>query len=768
MLVDDQKRIYTFRVKVFSSLILAVVWLGTISSVASAAFAIYYGYPLIVLMDAVALCWILAIWYCKKFSYTLRVTSFLGLLYVVAFCSIVEIGPLGLCYLLAPPIMAAVLLGVRYALGTLFLSSASLLVLGLNGLISLPVGDLPSHSAVFISTLNFACLSALTTFACSALIFGLARSMERFRRASKSIKDGQIAQQALNRDLMLTSAAMSALNDMVLITKVNAGSEPSQTIIYANAAFELRTGYTLEAVLGKSMRIMLGPDTDSEIITQFEIASRAQSASTAELIVYDSKGESFWVDVELVPFAERSQEITHWVAVGRDITERRRSSDAVHKLAFFDVLTGLANRRLLMDRLATMLAKAQGGFGHGAVLYIDLDNFKRINDASGHAVGDALLKHVSATLKTTVGPADTVARISGDEFVVLVEAVDANLENVRATATDLARRIVELLGRPFELEGRPNTTSSSVGLAFSGPSEKTVQDLLREADTAMYHAKKNGKNKYAIFVPEMLAAAETNLAIERELLAALNNDELHLVYQPQVDSEQAIVGVEALLRWRRSNGSLISPEIFIPIAEASSLIVHLGHWVLRTACRACVALRAAGFPQPVSVNVSPRQFRDPQFVEAVTSILSEEGISGSNLIFEITEGLLVDNIEQTIERMHKLAAIGIRFSIDDFGTGYSNLGYLSRMPLTELKIDKSFICETPVDPKITAIVQSILALAHNLGLKVVAEGIETCDQASYLIQNGSPAMQGYLFSRPVLFSELKRMLSTQKSIECLR
>jgi diguanylate cyclase (GGDEF)-like protein len=510
------------------------------------------------------------------------------------------------------------------------------------------------------------------------------------------------------------------------------------------------------------MRMLHGPDTDATIVEKMAAAMARREPVAGELVQYTKFGEPCWIEVEMVPFANESREVTHWVAVGRDITERRRSADAIHQLAFFDVLTGLPNRRLLMERLDLMVARTHAGDGIGALLYIDLDNFKHINDARGHATGDAVLRHIAACLARAVHQKDTVARLGGDEFVVLAEHLDCGAGTATDAALALAGRVSAAMTEGVNIDGQLYQLSGSIGVALPTRAGHTVPDLLREADTAMYHAKGAGRNGVALFEPTMLAEAENTLTLERDLANAIVNDELALHLQLQVDHDGTAIGAEVLLRWRRADGVLVPPDRFIPVAEASGQIVALGAWVLGQACHAWCELDRAGHALPLSINISPRQFREPDFVADVQAIIGATGVPPQQLIFEVTEGLLVDDLDLTIARMSELAAFGIRFSIDDFGTGYSNLAYLRRMPLYELKIDKSFMRDMPHDINGTAIVESILAMAGHLNLRVVAEGIETTEQARFLTEHGSPYMQGYLFCRPMALSDLVERMTAAR------
>ena len=743
-----------WRLRIFTSLMSTVRIVAIFAATPSAALAIYHGVPAVALMDVLALAWILAICRLDRLSYRVRAWNYLAMVFGVALGSMITVGSLGLCYLMGLPVLAVILLGMRPALAMLALGAVSMLALGLTGHSELAVADFPKDSlaGVGIFTLNFTCVGAFITITCDTLLKGLSASLSDVRGFAVSLEEKQAALHAANGELRLTSAALAGLNDMVLIVKVAEGS--AQPIIFANAAFERHSGYRSDEIVGRSMRVLHGPDTDPAAVDLIVDAMARCEPVRTQLMNYTKAGTPAWVEVEMVPFAGEGGPITHWVAVGRDITEQRRSAEAIRQLAFFDVLTGLPNRRLLMERLNVMVAKAHAGNGHGAVLYIDLDNFKSVNDARGHATGDALLKHVAARLTGTVRACDTVARLGGDEFVVLLDDLGAD----GAAATDAALALAEQVGvaltHPVDIDGQTYQSSGSIGVALPVRPAHTVQDLLREADTAMYHAKSAGRNGVALFETTMLTDAENTLTLERDLAHAVDRNQLALHLQMQVDRDGKPIGAEVLLRWRREDGVLVPPDVFIPVAEASGLIVPIGAWVLRQSLNAWLALERVGHPLPLSINVSPRQFREPAFVAEVRAALTETGVPPDQLILEITEGLLVDDLNETAARMRDLTDLGVRFSIDDFGTGYSNLAYLRQMPLYELKIDRSFLRDTPHDVNGTAIVQSILAMAAHLGLRVIAEGVETAEQVQFLDENGAPCMQGYLFSRPMPLDDL--------------
>ena len=605
-----------WRAQIFARLLLVVFLLGLFTAVPSALLAASEGMWSIVAVDTLALAWIGVIWRWRGLSYTARVVNFLAVAFGVGIALLLKVGPVSQIYLMAVPVLAALLLGLRPALWTLALAGLAVMVLGFDANSKLHIDGMPDSGFLkaAIISLNFMFMTAILTLSCAVLLRHLERSLDTLR--------------ALNAELSSTSAD-------------------------------------------------------------------------------------------------------------------------IHRLAFFDVLTGLPNRRLLMDRIDQLLAGAARDGGAGAVMFIDLDRFKTINDARGHATGDALLCNAAERLSQVIRDADTVARIGGDEFVVLLAHLSPEPPAAAQAALLVAEKIRAAIGRDVEIEGHTYNSTASIGVSMLPKPGQTAQDLLREADTAMYRAKSNGRNGIAFFEAAMQADVERRLTLERDLAAALAGGELRMHIQPQVDRDGRTVGGELLMRWPRPDGSMVPPGVFIPVAEESGLIVALGAWALRQACAAVLRLGAAGLAMPLSVNVSPNQFRQADFVARVRRTLAETGAPAALLVLEVTEGLLIDKMDDTIARMHQLAALGLRFSIDDFGTGYSSLAYLKKMPLYELKIDRSFIIDTPEDANSRALVQSILAMAGHLGLRVVAEGVETQAQADFLVAHDCACMQGYLYARPM-------------------
>ena len=465
-------------------------------------------------------------------------------------------------------------------------------------------------------------------------------------------------------------------------------------------------------------------------------------------------GRTLWVATQgRVIERDADRRATRMLGVIVDISERHHRDDEIHRLAHFDTLTSLPNRRMLTQEVTKALARARRARLVGALMFIDLDPFKSINDARGHATGDALLKTVATRLQSLTREGDTVARMGGDEFVVLATGLADNAADAARSAHLLAEKMRAALELPYEIDQQFFTSSASIGVALLVMDNQSVDDLLREADIAMYRAKSAGRNQIAFFEAGMQAEVEQRLTIENDLAQAIERQQMSLHAQSQVDDEGRLVGAELLLRWRHPEQGMIPPLHFIEVAEETGLIVRIGDWVLNQACLLVKELRTTGHDIPLSVNISPRQFRFPGFTMRVQEVLQAHDVPGSSLIFEVTEGLLVGPADATIQRMNELRAVGIRFSIDDFGTGYSSLAYLKRLPLYELKIDKSFVDGIPDDHNDTEIVQMVISLAKLLKLRVVAEGVETLEQANFLKSRGCETMQGYFFRRPVATSE---------------
>jgi diguanylate cyclase (GGDEF)-like protein/PAS domain S-box-containing protein len=500
-------------------------------------------------------------------------------------------------------------------------------------------------------------------------------------------------------------------------------------------------------------------DTDTDPADQAEWRESNRRAYAGETV---DKEVDYTVDGEarifqcLVAPIRVGGEVVGIFGFNQDITERKRQERQIHELAFFDPLTDLPNRRLMFDRLERALGSRARRRHDGALLLIDLDHFKDLNDTHGHEAGDQLLMKVATRLSLSIRQGDTAARLGGDEFVVILEDLDDVTDELLHVKT-VADRISRELYRPFQLlrgSGGETITyqcSASIGISAFGEPGVTATELLRRADTAMYQAKAAGRNAVCFFDPAMQAAVTERATLHADLREAIRAGQFELHYQVQMDAQRQPSGAEVLLRWQHPDKGLIHPGGFIDLAEETGLIVPLGHWVLATACRQLAqwSQRATTAHLRLAVNVSARQFRQPAFADEVQALLEETGAPADRLKLELTESSLLEDTTAVIERMERLRALGIRFSLDDFGTGYSSLAYLKRLPLTQLKIDQSFVRDVMSDPNDATLVRTILALGNSLGLAVIAEGVETEAQYAFLAAHGCRDYQGYLFGRPV-------------------
>ena len=448
---------------------------------------------------------------------------------------------------------------------------------------------------------------------------------------------------------------------------------------------------------------------------------------------------------------------THYVACFIDITLRKAAEEQINSLAFYDPLTLLPNRRLLSDRLKQALASSARSGKYGALLFIDLDNFKVTNDTLGHTVGDLMLQTVGQRLVTCVREGDTVARLGGDEFVLMLEGLNGTMTESAAQAKTVGEKVLGTISQPYLLAGHHCRSTPSIGVTLFTDHSETSDELLKRADLAMYEAKKAGRNTLRFFDPEMQAAVAARAALEADLRNAVLCDQFKLFYQAQVDGEGHLTGVEALVRWLHPERGIVPPGEFIPLAEETGLILPLGQWVLQVACAQLTSwsMRPEMSHLTISVNVSAHQFHQKEFVVQVLAIIARTGASPRLLKLELTESLLVDDVESVIAKMTELKANGVGFSLDDFGTGYSSLSYLKRLPLDQLKIDQSFVRDILVDPNDAAIAKMVIVLAESLGLTVIAEGVETQAQRDFLAGQGCHAYQGYLFSRPIPIEEFE-------------
>ncbi len=541
------------------------------------------------------------------------------------------------------------------------------------------------------------------------------------------------------------SQAVEQSSDSIVITDVQAKIE------YVNEAFVRATGFSRQEVSGKNPRILQSGKTPRETyVAMWEFLSQGKVWS-GEFINQRKDGTTYVEAVVLSPIRQPDGSVTHYVGAMTDVTEKKEAQERINSLAFFDPLTDLPNRRLLLDRLKRAIASSARTESYGALLFIDLDNFKTLNDSLGHEIGDLLLQQTAKRLVDCVREGDTVARLGGDEFVLLLESLSTQVQDAASAAEAVAEKILAELNRPYLLAGLTGHSSPSIGVTLFMDHKGSLEDLLKCADLAMYQAKEAGRNTLRFFEPEMQAAITARAALESDLRKAVQDGEFILHYQPQVDQAGNLTGCEALVRWQHQERGLVSPMMFIPVAESTGLILQIGRWVLQTACSQLRAWsdRPLVNQLTIAVNVSARQFYQPDFVDEVVSILKQTGANPSRLKLELTESLLVSNIEDVITKMHHLKAIGVGFSLDDFGTGYSSLSYLKRLPLDQLKIDQTFVRDILTDPNDAAIANMVIALARTLGLDVIAEGVESIPQFEFLAAQGCHAYQGYLFSKPI-------------------
>ena len=467
-----------------------------------------------------------------------------------------------------------------------------------------------------------------------------------------------------------------------------------------------------------------------------------------------ANGQVHHISVSGDPVFDANGTFTGYQGIGTDVTAQKAAESQIRSLAFFDPLTALPNRRLLMDRLKQAMATHSRHARKGALLFVDLDNFKTLNDTLGHDMGDLLLQQIAKSLSTCVREGDTVARLGGDEFVVMLEDLSENAVEAATQAKAVGEKILLALNKTYTLGSYEHHSTPSIGITLFGEALEAMEEPLKRADLAMYQAKASGRNTMRFFDPQMQAVVTARAALQVSLAEALEKSQFLLYYQSQVGADSRLTGVEVLVRWHHPERGLVSPAEFIPLAEETGMILRLGHWVLETACAQLARWDKLAPGEPLarismSVNVSPRQFHQEDFVAQVTAVLAQTGANPRRLKLELTEGLLVSNVEDVIVKMNALKAKGVGFSLDDFGTGYSSLSQLKRLPLDQLKIDQSFVRDILTDANDAAIAKMVIALGDSLGLAVIAEGVETGAQREFLAGQGCHAYQGYLFSHPL-------------------
>ncbi len=549
--------------------------------------------------------------------------------------------------------------------------------------------------------------------------------------------------------LKKVSLAVEQSPSSIVITDIDG------TIEYVNEAFLTHSGYQMHEVLGKNPRILQSGKTAPHVFVDMWRALSSGQVWKGEMVNRRKDGKCYTEYAVIAPLRQQDGRITNYVAVKENITESKEDKEVINTLAYYDVLTGLPNRRLLIERLQHAVVVFARNHREGSLILIDLDNFNRVNDVYGHEWGDQLLIQVAQRLKSCVRESDTIARLGGDEFVVLIENLSDQIHEAASQAKVVCETIINGISAPYSINGVDLTSTASIGITmFSG--NAGTDDILRRADLAMYRAKSSGRNTLRFFDPEMQEAVTKRALLEADLREALIKEQFLLHYQAQIKNHE-IIGAEVLIRWTHPLRGQVSPSEFIPVAEEGPLILSIGHWVLKFACKQLHdwADRPGFKNLTLSVNVSARQFKQPDFVEEVSALLHRYGVNSGRLKLELTENLLLDNVEDTIAKMAALKLRGVSFALDDFGTGYSSLSYLKRLPLDELKIDQGFVRDMLEDSNDAAIARMIIALGISMGLEVIAEGVESKEQQAYLAEHGCVAYQGYLFSRPVIVGEFE-------------
>ena len=537
-------------------------------------------------------------------------------------------------------------------------------------------------------------------------------------------------------------------------------ADAEHKILRVNQRFIDITGYTLADVIGLEPSLLSSSAQNEQFYRRMWRTIESVGSWEGEIWDRRKNADVFPMFITITAIRDAKSRVTNYVFSFSDITATKRDADAIHKLVFFDPLTRLPNRRALIDKLSeTLLSCASSGI-NAALLFVDLDNFKEINDTLGHQLGDKMLVQTAQRLNDCVRNRDTIARIGGDEFVVILQDLGVSLGVARVKTSIIAKKILAALNNPYTLGEHEIHSSASIGATFVSYDETPLQEMLKQADIAMYQAKRSGRNKLCFFDPEMQENITLQARVSNALHSAIQNHEFELYYQLQVDTGHKAVGAEALIRWEHPQLGIVSPVDFIPVAEESGLILPIGLWVLDAACAQLKLWQATSRTSGLSiaVNISPRQFHQSDFVETVLDAIAKADISPSSLKLELTETLILDDVSATIEKMQRLKQAGVEFALDDFGTGYSSLSYLTQLPLSQLKIDQSFVHNIGIKESDDIIVQTIIGMANSLGIKMIAEGVESEAQRLFLEDLGCPLFQGYLFGKPMPIAEFEQLL----------
>ncbi len=572
-------------------------------------------------------------------------------------------------------------------------------------------------------------------------------------------------------DITERKKAMSELCISAVVFESQEGmmvTDAKKVILRVNHAFTQITGYTSEEALGRMPSMLKSGRYEDDFYVAMWQTLNAKGVWEGEIWNRRKNSELYLQYLNITVVYDQNGAVTNYVATFTDITQSKEAADKIELLAFYDPLTGLPNRRRLHDQLKPTLATSHHSGRKGALLFIDMDNFKILNDTFGHAMGDLLLQQVAKRLELCVREGDTVARLGGDEFVVMLKDLSDEVAEAAVQTELIGAKILATLNQPYQLETYEYHSTPSIGATVFNGSEQSAEELLKQADIAMYQAKASGRNSLRFFDPQMQADINTRVTMEADLRAALVDGQFELFYQPQVQNNHRIIGAEALIRWRHPTRGFVSPQDFIPLAEDTCLILPIGKWVLETACAQLKRWEESERTRnlQIAVNVSARQFHQPDFVAQVDQIVSHSAINHpARLKLELTETMVLDDVEDTINKMNQLRILGVHFSLDDFGTGYSSLSILKKLPFTQLKIDQSFVRDIVIDEDDAVIVQAIIAMANKLGMEVIAEGVESESQRLFLEQNNCFLFQGYLISRPLPIAELDLLLE-QAHMEC--
>lgn len=533
------------------------------------------------------------------------------------------------------------------------------------------------------------------------------------------------------------------------------------TILRVNPAFTRITGYSAEEVIGKNPRVLQSGHQTPEFYKKFWKTINETGKWEGEIWNKRKDGEIYPEYQTITAVINRKGNTTHYVATFQDITERKQTQALIEHQAFYDALTNLPNRRLILDRLNQELSATRRHNFYGALLFMDLDHFKTLNDSMGHAVGDELLQQMAERLTEQVRKEDTVARLGGDEFVVLLANLGTEEHKAGQLASTIATKIHKALVEPYLLQGNSLKFTSSIGISLFPFDDENADDVLKHADSAMYRAKHMGRNSICFYKPSMQEDADRRLKVEKDLRLAIDNNELSLYYQPQFDRDGGVVGVEALMRWKHPDEGIILPAEFIALAEEVNLIQSIGDWALESAVQQYTRWKSSGIfrgDEYVSVNVSPKQLQQADFVMTVNQLMVRYDMPAKNLKLEITESVLMSDLREITAKMHELKEIGVTFSMDDFGTGFSSLTYLKRLPFDQIKIDKTFVRDAAQSMNDAAIVETIIAMAEHLNLDVIAEGVETREEMEFLHEKGCSGYQGFYFSTPLPVNALESFL----------